>query len=193
MRLFQRPDRRRRRWIGDVSVRRLVLIIAVLVAAGCGDDGGAKETEGAPPGPPDTTAGTSTGSPSTTMPGTTGTEPAESCCEADGDSISCSTCSDNAASCSARRTFGETPLAEDFTCQTTCVAAGTVGLWCADDSSCCDADATCDAEGFCRLPVVPTTSGGSDGSGGTSNSSTGDDDTTTSGAGSESTSTTTSG
>ncbi|MBV1861812.1 MAG: hypothetical protein KUG77_25555 [Nannocystaceae bacterium] len=70
-------------------MRSFSLIFTVLLAAGCGDEGGAKETEGAPPGPPDTTAGTSTGSPTTTVPGTTGAEPAEPCCEADGDSVTC--------------------------------------------------------------------------------------------------------
>ncbi|MGH1346018.1 MAG: hypothetical protein ACRBN8_30925 [Nannocystales bacterium] len=157
-------------------MRCSTLIFGLLLAVGCGGDGGAKETEGAPPGPPDTSAGTTTDTPGTTTPGTTDGEPGEPCCEADGDSITCSPCSDDALSCAARRVIGETPTADAFTCQTTCVAAGTVGLWCADDSSCCDAEATCGDEGICRLPDVGTTSsGGSDSGSSSSSSGTGTD------------------
>lgn len=161
-------------------MRRCAWTLCAAVLLGCPSDGTPAETDGAPPPPPPTSdAGSTTAPDPTAEATTTGAEPAEMCCEAEGDAVSCSTCSDAAQTCAARRTIGETPVAEDFLCQDACVPNDASAYWCADDTSCCDADATCDAQGFCRNADASSTGGASSTGAG---SSTGDASSSTTGS-----------
>lgn len=150
------------------------LAIAIVLLAGCNNDGLPAETDGAPPPQPETTdPSTTTGAPVTTS--STSGVPTEVCCEGSGEDLSCSACSDGSQFCSALRFFGEEVAGEDYLCRDECVPSDAAAYWCADDSSCCDAEATCNAQGFCRLPVEGTTGGSSGGSDSGSSSSGGDE------------------
>ena len=172
------------------------IAFAILLAAACGDGGGPAETDGAPPGPPDTTASSTSGTPTSSTSPSSGVEPAEVCCEGSDADLSCSACSDGSQFCSALRFFGEDVTGDDYVCRDACVPTDAAAYWCADDTSCCDAGATCDPQGFCRLPDEGTTSGsssGSDSSSGDTSSSSGDSTSSSSGGESSSSSSSTTG